>query len=101
MKPNYFLDTNLNVIKVNGATGLKVRDQPNLKTEEYIWKQGIILISDMGKMKEFKINISKDNNLNLVIIRPIEKYMDGLFEEIFNFKGLCSNYDEKKIISIS
>ena len=52
-------------------------------------------------MKEFKINISKDNNLNLVIIRPREKYMDGLFEEIFNFKGLCSNYDEKKIISIS
>ena len=101
MKSSYFLDTNLNVIKVNGTTGLKVRDQPNLKTEEYIWKQGIILISDMGKMKEFKINISKDNNLNLVIIRPIEKYMDGLFEEIFNFKGLCSNYDEKKIISIS
>ena len=101
MKPSYFLDTNLNVIKVNGITGLKVRDQPYLKAEEYIWEQGTILISDMGVMKEFKIYISKNNNLNSVIIRPREKYKDGLFEELFDFESLCSNYDEKKIISIS
>tara|TARA_Y100000816_G_scaffold60402_1_gene39810 strand:- start:3318 stop:3629 length:312 start_codon:yes stop_codon:yes gene_type:complete len=99
-KPSYFLDTNLNIIKVNRITGLKVLDQPDLKTKEYTWKEGTILISDMGRMKEFKIYISKDNNLDLVIIRPREKYKDGLFEEIFDFKSLCSNYNENKIISI-
>ena len=99
-KPSYFLDTNLNIIKVNRITGLKVIDQPDLKTEEYTWKEGIILISDMGTMKEFKIYTSNDNKLNLVIIRPREKYKDGLFEEIFDFKSLCSNYNENKIISI-
>ena len=40
-KPSYFLDTNLNIIKVNRITGLKVLDQPDLKTKEYTWKEVI------------------------------------------------------------
>ena len=89
-----------NIIKVNGGTGIKVRDQKTLNYQDYDWEEAFIQMYDMGKSKIYKIYMTFDFDIDLTIIRPREKYEDKSFEDLFGFKALCSNYDETKIISI-
>ena len=89
-----------NIIEVNGATGIKVRDQKTLNYQDYDWEEAFIKMYDMGKSKIYKIYMTFDFDIDLTIIRPREKYEDKSFEDLFGFKALCSNYDETKIISI-
>ena len=89
-----------NIIEVNGATGIKVRDQSYLNYQDYDWKEAFIKMYDMGKSKIYKIYMTFDFDIDLTIIRPREKYEDKSFEDLFGFKSRCSDYDETKIISI-
>ena len=89
-----------NIIKVNGGTGIKVRDQKTLNYQDYDWEEAFIQMYDMRKSKIYKIYMTFDFDIDLTIIRPREKYEDKSFEDLFGFKAYCSNYDETKIISI-
>ena len=35
------------------------------------------------------------------LIKPREKYKCYIFEQLFDFKKQCSNYDENKIIGVT
>ena len=94
---NYVIQNN--IIKVNRLKGIRIKDYNESKYTDYIWNKGYIHLSDIGKLKEYKIYITYHNNLD-IIIRPREKYKDALFEQLFGFKSLCSNYDTTKIIGI-
>ena len=89
-----------NLIKVNGGTGIKVRDQPYLNYLDYDWEEAFIQMYDMGKPKIYKIYMAFEFDIDLTIIRPSQKYEDKSFEDLFGFKSHCSDYDETKIISI-
>ena len=89
-----------NVIKVNGGTGIKVRDQKNLNYQDYDWDEGFIQMYDIGNSKKYKIYMTFEFDIDLTIIRPRGKYEDKSFEDLFGFKFHCSDYDETKIISI-
>jgi hypothetical protein len=93
-----------NVIDVD-ENGMKVNDTPCLlvgvavliEGQELEWKEAILRIRDMGKIKEYKVYLHKGLKIYL---KPREKVKCALFEEVFGFGPKCYDYDENKIICI-
>ena len=93
-----------NVINVD-KDGMKVIDTPSLfvgvavfiEEEELEWKEAILRMRDIGKIKEYKVYLR--NGLK-IYLKPREKVKCALFEEVFGFGPKCYDYDENKIVCI-
>jgi hypothetical protein len=93
-----------NVIDVD-QFGMRVKDLQNLKfysrtkeCESLEWKEGILRMRDLGKIKEYKIYFHKGVPTYL---KPREKVNCAIFEEVFGFGKKCQGYDENKIVLIN
>ena len=92
-----------NVINVD-RNGMKVNDSPMLafatrfiEGQELEWKEALLRIYDLGKIKEFKVYL---HNGVKIWLKPREKVECAVFEEIFGFSSKCQDYDENKIVCI-
>lgn len=85
-------------IIVNG-NGVKVRTEDNIKSDEINWEEGILHMYDLGTIKYYKIYFSRDESEEKIFLRPKIAYHCGLFEEVFDFKCNCADYDENRIVS--
>ena len=93
-----------NVINVDN-NGMKVNDTPSflvgvavfIEEEELKWKEAILRMRDMGKIKEYKVYLHKGLKIYL---KPRGKVKCALFEEVFGFGSKCHDYDENKIVCI-
>ena len=84
-----------NVIIVD-AFGMRVNDIDTLK-ECIEWKEGILRMRDLGKIKEYKVYFHKGVQTYL---KPREKVNCAIFEAVFGFGKKCHDYDENKIVCI-
>ena len=88
-------------LKVNSYTGMTVRTLENIDINSVKWVDGYLNVSDLGKLKVFNVFISTDHNDYQYLIKPREKYKCYIFEQLFDFKKQCSDYDENKIIGVT
>ena len=93
-----------NVINVD-QYGMRVKDLQNLKfdfrtkeCESLKWKEGILRMRDLGKIKEYKVYF---HNCEQTYLKPREKVNCSIFEEVFGFGKKCQGYDENKIVLIN
>jgi len=61
------------------------------------WIQGEITVS--GHRYDIQINFGGPRETP-ILIKPIKKYENYEFEQIFGFSGHCQNWDSEKIVSI-
>ena len=91
------IDVDENGMKVNDTPCLLVGVAVFIEGQALEWKESILRMRDMGKIKEYKVYLHKGVQIYL---KPREKVICALFEQVFGFGYNCHDYDENKIVCI-
>ena len=87
------------------SNGVKVFDVDVDDVSKFKWDSDYSYISiyDSGRIIYFKVIIAKfedQEKRDILFIKPFEKYENFTFQEIFGFKGRCSDYNENKVVGL-
>ena len=100
-------DNNLPILNVSPSVGIRRKvftgtEIPNLKRTT--WVIGNVHMSDGSIIKTYEVlfNIKKSGSPDDfgILLRPRKKYMDTVFESLFNFNCNCENYTSDRVIGV-